>query len=233
MFKIIKLGIISIIILVLTGCEVSYNISIDNNLKVSEVLIGLENNVVLEENGETKQKQVKYIIDTLDQIGELFSYTKVPIYNTNTSGVSVKRDFNNIADFNTNSTIAKEVFTRFKVTTNNKQTRINAVANYLSQTTASGTININTINIQVPYAVINNNADSIDKKDHIYTWKLSADNAIKTINITYATDKDYAANNTIAKIINNQNIFLALIAIILIAVGVIWIIVQNKNNNKI
>lgn len=97
------------------------------------------------------------------------------------------------------------------------------------------------ISITVPYTVTNHNADSVDNKT--YVWNYTSDNYNKkTINLEWTTKNDSGTTT----IINDQTLPISspnettfnfmYIIIGLIGVGIIvgiYLLIKNKNNNKV
>ena len=109
--KIIKLSVLVIVLFLLSGCNVSYNLTFDEYMNVNETIIGTEYNSVM----NNKNISVDYIVNTLDQIGELLQYTKQPINGTLTSGVNITQDFVNIDDYLSKSYLRSKVFNSINI----------------------------------------------------------------------------------------------------------------------
>jgi hypothetical protein len=233
MKRIIKICLSSLLLILISGCGMSYNLNIDENLGVQEVVIGLEQNTIIEQNNRTKEVQIQSILDTLDLMGELGLYNKKAIYNSLTSGVQVDRSFITIGQYNESSVLKGNLFRDFEVTENGDTTTINSHAMYVSRSNNNTTLSINSINIKVPYKVISHNADSVDTSINTYTWNMNANTKIRDINITYANTANYVAPNPVIRNISSVGFITAFIVIIIIASVAIWIILKSKNNNNL
>ena len=92
-----------------------------------------------------------------------------------------------------------------------------------------------TITIELPYKVLDNNADNIDKNKNIYTWYINKDTTEKDILLQYDVDSLYALNiNTIGTKINMTVVYIILVILILVIVGYfvykyIKKVYENKN----
>ncbi len=227
----IKLILFLIISIILTGCNVSYNLNINEYLEVEELIISLEDNDALEQEGINKYTRVEYILNVLNQTGELISYNKETIYNKATSGVRVRRNFNNINDYKETSTINKEIFANFNIVENNQKITISAITNPVTQNIGDNLINVDVINIKIPYANIKHNADIVN--NNIYTWYL-VNNQPRNINITYATNSKYRGNRILDNILNNIWLYLfAIIICSLIGGVVLWFANEKRRNNSL
>lgn len=231
MKKIIKICLSGLLLMLISGCDISYNLTIDKSLSVDEVVIGLEQNNVLEQNS-TKEAKVQSALDTLNLMGDLGYYNKKALYNTDTSGVSVNLSFLSIKDYNEKSMIKDSIFQTFDVTEDKDTTTIKANAIYVSRPMGNNNLTVNTINLTVPYKVINHNADKVDLSTNTYTWNMSSNNRLKSVNITYANNANYVAPNIIQKTISSTGTITIIVVIIIALFGVSFIIINNKNNNK-
>lgn len=225
--KIIKLSVLVIVLFLLSGCNVSYNLTFDEYMNVNETIIGTEYNSVM----NNKNISVDYIVNTLDQIGELLQYTKQPINGTLTSGVNITQDFVNIDDYLSKSYLRSKVFNSININRKSDTIIIKATTRNTKQTTPDGTMAINGVNIKIPYQVINHNADTVDEQNNIYTWQLD-DKPIRDINITYAAVANYQGNNNfLSNILSNKGVYVVIVILAIAIIIGMWLIVQNKKNN--
>ena len=93
-----------------------------------------------------------------------------------------------------------------------------------------------TINVELPYKVIENNADSVDKNKNIYTWYIDKDTKEKEILLKYNSNDVYALNmKTIGTKVNMTVVYLVIIFLVLVLIGYFMYVYVKKvyeNRNK-
>ena len=236
MIKTIKIIMMLSLMGFLVGCQISYDLVIDENLAIEESITGFESNSILEQNGRTKEEEINYIISTLKQVGELGFYTKSPIYYSHSAGVKVSHLFNSYDDYLNTSPLKAIIFSNFNIKKESDKITIKTKASYIQQVTDDTSLSLNIININIPYPVIKHNADS--NSGNTYTWQLLKNKPKKDIELIYATTLDYTPKKTnpiLKKKVDNRAGLGILILISLGSiVGGIWFFFhQHKRRNSI
>ncbi len=222
--KRVKLIILSITILFLTGCTVNYNIEIEEDTTLKEY-VELKEHRSAFYNSEIMDGQV--LINNM--IEEEIPHLTRMGYNYKNSYLEdyVYVDLNNTYDsFNDYITTSEDVYTQWFETLNVIETgtivEFEAV-DFLPY--SPGNINkydaenVN-INIIVPFAVSSHNADRVSViEDKIaYTWTIDEETTDKTINIVYDTSKKAKTSWT----------FEIIIGILVLAIAIAIYISQKK-----
>jgi hypothetical protein len=238
MKKYFKLLTLTLLLIILTGCSADYNVEINNYKEVEEYIYGEERNVIIEQSG-VKEDVINSAINTLNIMEEISGYSKIPTYNTDTTSLKIYKKFNNINDYNNYSGLKSKFLGDVSILEDNNVVTINTKGYYYYQKIENNNIEIKNINIKLPFLVISNNADKVDKKNNIYTWELYKYPSGRTINIKYDSSTNYQDN--VKKITNvnylsNTSFFnIIIITIVVVIVGFLLFSLYKKNqeNNKI
>ncbi|MBR2603970.1 MAG: hypothetical protein IKE10_03010 [Bacilli bacterium] len=213
--KKIKVLILLIAIILISGCSGTYNLTIDKDLSVEEKM-----NIVLEGKAEDYDKVV-----SLFTSNNIDSEKYKIITEEDNLNIEYKDVYNSVEEYLLNSFLYKQLFDSISFNTDRKQFSLEA-SNIFNNTSGklnySNKINKLKINVITPFEVIDNNADSI--KDNKYTWVI--DNNTK--------EKDaYIVFNVKGKILSFGTILIicsfALVIIILISM----LIKKMFNSRKI
>jgi len=234
-----KKTILLLIPFLLTGCAaVNYNLVIDKDLMVEEEVnisatkdyfdgfyMNLPITIVEEAYNNTK------INNLLKQYNYSYELRKD---NRPYPSVFVHQKFELLNSYSNNTIFKGQVFNNIIVTSDNNLITLNAngFITYAPDD-SDGDIdrypvsNLN-INIKLPYVVTDNNADSVDSKKNIYTWKINEDTKDKEIKLTFDKTKIY---------VYNIGFYISLLVAILITIAgtiiIIKLIKRSKNNNNI
>ena len=220
-----------------TGCDVEYNLVIDNNKQVSEEVILLEDNT----------NMLKYA-DNVDQFlyqreRENFTDTNYKlerIYLDNQSGLKIKNTYKSLDEY-INSRIYNRLFETAYIENDSKFYSFNTAGQYYRnnvfstplESTYRYKIDKIIVNIQFYNIVDAHNADKVDETNNIYTWYLESDNLNEMIKFTLS---DKVRNDLVFKK-NWNNHKVLIISVISIIVILVFVIIKFKNiykqNNKI
>lgn len=213
--KKIKVLILLIAIILISGCSGTYNLTIDKDLSVEEKM-----NIVLEGKAEDYDKVV-----SLFTSNNIDSEKYKIITEEDNLNIEYKDTYNSVEEYLLNSFLYKQLFDNISFNTDRKQFSLEA-SNIFNNTSGklnySNKINKLKVNVITPFEVIDNNADSI--KENKYTWVI--DNNTK--------EKDaYIVFNVKGKILSFGTILIicsfALVIIILISM----VIKKMFNSRKI
>jgi len=227
--------VISIFVLVflMTGCDVTYNLKIDKNMNISEKITAVESK-------EFNDLAHDYLLDRISVIYADKYAGYEPIYKLDyinkgsMMGNSFTKTYKTISDFSHNSSIFNDLVKDYSITQSDNIINIRATINddlYDRGNLAFTIIPENIkINIDVPFEVTNTNANQI--KGNIYTWTIDKNNRSKDINISF--DENRLTNHIYILNIGISYVILLVIGII-IALSIISFIIymRFKNLNKI
>ena len=231
--KRIKKIVLILIIILLSGCSVEYNLTINEDSSVNEKVVASENTNRMKINtGLSEDQSVNYLYKMFDRTG---LDTKISTVQKNGVTIStVTGSYNSLDKYSKNFT--SDLFKEASVKKDgNIITLTFDQSMMLSSNSSRGLIYDNVIvNITVPFKVIEHNADTY--KRNTYTWNIGKDQKLKQIKIKY--DKSDLINAKEIKLGNfkfNVKYSYMVIGVLLLVVGIIALIVyiNNKKNNKI
>ncbi len=231
--KKIKLFMFLFSILLLSGCSVEYDLTLNDDLTVNEKVVATEKTKRMESYTRQKDKQaVNYLLDMYKRPNEDISITSRE-NNSDTIAVALTQH-DSIEDYA--SKFKSDIFDEVKITKDNDVITFKAVqSNLLS---SDGTSNLLyddvKVNITIPFEVVKNNADSVSK--NTYTWNINKSSEYKTIEFSYKENikKDkinVSVNNKVYNI--NYGVVIAVSIVIIIGAIVLFVYIKNKKNNVV
>lgn len=223
--------LIILLCLMLTGCRIDYNLKITDKNKFVEktdIMAYFPNgNSISNEPGEegydiaeVLRSDAREYLNTLSYSG----YNLINIESTNYKGVRVSRTFDGAVSYNYNM-LVKNLYDEFSVDLSDDIVTISAKGlnreKVESRYEMMGMVLDNSsINIELPYKVLENNADEIDKNKNIYTWNIDKNTTEKDILLKYDSSNVYALNmKTIGTKVNMTVVYVILVFLIIIIVG--------------
>lgn len=229
--KKIKRLLILIVILIVSGCKVEYNVNINSDLSVNEKVVATELTKRLESYTGLDEKQaVNSLYEVFDR-GNIETRMSYKDLNGDTIA-TVTASHDSLRDYVENfySDIA-DVYMKEeedKVTLTYIQTQ--KITDEYSKSVAYDEVEFK---INLPFNVIDHNADKVRNND--YTWVIKKDADVRKMVITF--DKEDLKGTQKIKIgdksfnVGYQFIAFAVIGLIIIII-VIVVYVKNKKNNR-
>lgn len=231
--KKIKLAIIGFLILLTSGCTVDYNLSINEDLSVSEIVEAKESTNRMNSKTNLKGEQaVKYLFDMFKRDNEDIDLSSKEENGETIATATASHDSLETYTLNFSS----DVFNEVTVTKKDNEVTLVAIQSKLLGGNSLRTLVYDelNVNINVPFNVIENNADK--KEGNTYTWNIKESNELKTIKIVFDVKKEKnAANINIGKeVLNIKYEYIGLgILIAVISFIIIFVAIKNKKNNMI
>lgn len=240
--------IIIILCLLLSGCKIDYNLKITNDNKYVEKCDLLKyfpggNSVeYIEGTSETRdiaevlRAQARQKLSTMAYL----KYKLIDVESANYKGVRATRTFDGAVAYNYNLLI-KELYDDFSVNLDKNIVTLSAKGFNRekvedSNEEAGFVIDNSTITIDLPYKVIENNADEVDESKNIYTWYINKDTKEKDILLKYDVDSLYALNmKTIGTKVNMTVVYIVFIVLVLVILGYfVYLYIKKvyENRNK-
>lgn len=240
--------IIIILCLLLSGCKIDYNLKITNDNKYVEKCDLLKyfpggNSVeYIEGTSETRdiaevlRAQARQKLSTM----AYSKYKLIDVESANYKGVRATRTFDGAVAYNYNLLI-KELYDDFSVNLDKNIVTLSAKGFNRekvedSNEEAGFVIDNSTITIDLPYKVIENNADEVDESKNIYTWYINKDTKEKDILLKYDVDSLYALNmKTIGTKVNMTVVYIVFIVLVLVILGYfVYLYIKKvyENRNK-
>lgn len=231
--KKIKTIIIFSLIFILSGCSVEYNLTINEDNTINEKVVAEEKTKRMESLTRLKGDQaVTYLYDMFKRPNEDIEISsREDDYNTYATAITSHDSIDEYV-----SKFSSDVFETVKIEKNNGKIKFNAKQSNLLGGISSYSLLYDdiTVNVKIPFKVIENNADSV--RGNIYTWKINKDEEYKTISFTYeeGSKKDKLNVKVNEKTYNiNYGIIVAGVMILLISIIVLFVYIKNKKNNVV
>ena len=231
--KKLRLFITILILLVLSGCSVEYNLTINEDYTINETVIASEETNRMESLTRLKGKQaISYLYDMykrdnkdveLDYRNES-KYTYATAY---TSHDNINEYANNFTSDVFNKAIVEKKDNVTTLTLNQSQ----KLSNDDSYALVYDDIKIN---ITIPFKVTQNNADSVN--GNVYTWNIKKGKDLKTIKVSY--EEGSKKNNVNVKTKNKTynikySVIIIGILIFVIVFIILFVYIKNKKNNVV
>ena len=213
--KKIKIVFLTLIILLVTGCAGTYNLTIDEDLTVKE-------NLSVNFSGE--ESSYEKIYDLLKR-----ENVKEDEYTLTTEGYNLKLDYNHeytsIEDYLLNSLLYKQLFDNIAYDSDNKEVSLSTGNIFnLSNSKLNNSYNIKNlqINVTTPLDVVEENADKIS--ENTYTWTIDNTTKEKYMYLTFSK-----SNN----ILNKGTTIVLCVMVVAIAISAIIMIKRLSESRKI
>lgn len=231
--KRIRKLLLVLIILLLTGCSVQYDLTINKDGTVHEKVVASEiTNRMKTKTGLNEKQSVDYLYDMFNREGLRThlarkidgEVTKATVTGSHKSVKAFTKNFN--SDIVEKATYSEKDGI---VTLTMNQSKVLA-----TNTSRSMVYDDIVINITVPYKVVDHNADVHERK--LYTWRINKDEDLKKIKISYKKDElvDTKIFNFGKFKFSLSYQFMVISSIILIIAVIVFIVfINNKKNNRI
>lgn len=213
--KKIKIVFLALIILLVTGCAGTYNLTIDEDLTVKE-------NLSVNFSGE--ESSYEKIYDLLKR-----ENVKEDEYTLTTEGYNLKLDYNHeytsIEDYLLNSLLYKQLFDNIAYDSDNKEVSLSTGNIFnLSNSKLNNSYIIKNlqINVTTPLDVVEENADKIS--ENTYIWTIDNTTKEKYMYLTFSK-----SNN----LLNKGTTIVLCVMVLAIAISVIIMIKRLSESRKI
>lgn len=231
--KRIKKILLLFLIIMLSGCSVEYNLTINEDSSVNEKVIAKEvTNRMKANTGLSSSQSVNYLYKMFDRPGLKTNLSskkegKLTVATVTGSHKSLNKYIKNFkSDVFEEANIERDGDI---VTLSFDQSKV------LSSSSSRGLIyNDITVMITVPFKVLDHNADRYSRDT--YCWDIKSDEDLRKIKIQY--DESNLINKKIVKVgkfkFDIKYSFVAIAVIVLIVISIIVIVYyNNKKNNRI
>lgn len=224
--KKISLLVVIISLLLLSGCNIKYNLTVTDKGVVKEKAYFLQDNKNILENNDDINLYLEEKIAPYQTVYSSYKYYKHK--GLLKSYILVQKEYESLSNYATNSNLFKNLFERGEVTgTNNNSFRTVGKFYYdkIYDDTVDPTFYINKIEINIRFYnnVLDNNADKVNKVTNTYTWIIDETTETKDIYFKTGTKVQYNAviyqfitDNLIAVLITSGVIILALLITLMV-----------------
>lgn len=213
--KKIKIVFLVLIILLVTGCAGTYNLTIGEDLTVKE-------NLSVNFSGE--ESSYEKIYDLLKR-----ENVKEDEYTLTTEGYNLKLDYNHeytsIEDYLLNSLLYKQLFDNITYDSDNKEVSLSTGNIFnLSNSKLNNSYNIKNlqINVTTPLDVVEENADKIS--ENTYTWTIDNTTKEKYMYLTFSKGSN---------LLNKGTTIVLCVMVVAIAISAIIMIKRLSESRKI
>lgn len=219
-----KILLILFSVFIITGCTAHYELKINDDLSIEETIIGLESDEFYNNYfNSSKERVVDFVMATqMDYLKEnkydIKNITKDLMY-----GSKVTKKYANLDEFHSNSIAYKQFYKSFNLTDKDGIIEIN-LSDKMGKNAQDPTryvIDEGTVNIIVPFKVLEHNADNVDLSNNKYTWYVNSSND-KTIYIKLDSNKKA----------NNGDLYIILGSLLLIGL-LTYIIIQKYKKSQL
>ena len=226
--KRIKLILLLIFSFLLCGCSATYRLNINKDGTVDEKITLSESKSNLSSYTVSLSDYLNEELTNIKNDGTYSDYLLSVDTNNNDGFGTGERQYSSIDKYKKNSIIINEMFNNILIDVNGNITKITFVASdnfkyFEDSSLYDSLLNEVKIEINLPYKVVNNNADNID--DDVYIWNIKKGESLKNIEITYDTSV------TLLDIVPIEVLILVSI-IIIIGIIVFYIYIKYKMNSK-
>ncbi len=215
--KKIRLLLLVVAILLLSGCSGTYNIKINDNFSVDENV-----DLLIDNKDEETYKQTKALFEE-NNISKDDYKIKVTDKNIN---IKYKESYNSLEDYILNSKLYKQLFNNLNysykdgILVFDTKSKMLLTDNGESALYNNYNISMLQINIETPFKVKDSNAD-LDN-DNILSWTLNKDTTSKEIKVEY----DAAGSR------NNIKDIIIIAMMVIIVIGSVVVLIIRFNNSK-
>lgn len=194
--KMKKILLAVLVLFIMTGCSLDYNIILKDDLSIKEEFEASEPlNYFFEEYEFYDRDEIIDIFFERDKEKQpKVSYKK--INNKDDTGAIISAEYKDLKDYLNRTTIYKQYFEKIEVSEESNIVSIESKGKfypYVTQDFERYAIDDAKIKIKVPFKVIENNADEIEKD--IYIWKIDKETKNKKIILRFDKKNNIKLNN--------------------------------------
>lgn len=188
--KKLKLFILLICIFLLCGCTIQYDITIDEQLGMEESMVISEKSEFYQDYLFSTPKEVSEMIlgvyqEELDSLNYQYSIEA-------TGKTTLTNHYNSYLTYVNDNRIFNQFFEKILSSENGNIITIYNEGEFYPYTEGNPNYfqveEIN-INVKLPFKVLENNADKVDKKNNIYTWTITKETENKTFLLKFDKSK--------------------------------------------
>ena len=169
--------ILALIVLVVTGCSVNYNVKINDDFTINEKVEIKEDDKFYEQYYRTTRKNaLNGILDNYSNILKNNNY-RYDISNDENPSITLEKTFNSIEDFINNSLLFNDYFDKINYNNDGSRLKINTEGFNPNDSDNPDRFNVSKLSITInpSYKVVNHNASSFDENENSLTYILDDD----------------------------------------------------------
>ena len=217
--------VILLLLLICTGCKAEYNLIINDDLTVDEEVIALEDSSFFDQYYKSTVSRVIDLVMAKNKEYLDYNGYNVDKIIANESGAKITKKHKSIDEFYDVSMFYTQLLPSFEYKADKNIITFNAEGAIYNDGNLVEKYKIGeaTINIKVPFKVVNNNADKYDKKNNIYSWYINSNTEYKNVHIEFDISR---------KIKDYSSITLYSIVTIIIILVILFVAYFIRNKNK-
>ncbi|MDD2489697.1 MAG: hypothetical protein PHY26_00370 [Bacilli bacterium] len=241
----IKIIIISLLVILITGCRAEYHLNFDSNLNIEEIITMVDRNDTIINYAPNVNAFIDIMLEDLETSGLVDNRDiKTNIGVNETTGIGTAH-YNSFNEYIEDNILIDNIFESMNITKDN-----NIITVKFKSLTGKYEIFIDDglyaaffdeaqLKIKIPFQVLNNNADYYEKETNTYVWEYNANVIAKDVDIVFDTKQPIKESiiTSIKNLINNNGnfslIMVIFILLFIIGIGGFFIIIKNKANNTV
>lgn len=224
----VKYILIFLLVLLLSGCNATYKIYIDDDINIEESVILDESYNVLY---SFSANPTSYMEEQLANLKEenMYSSYSMETYIKNSRGYGkATRKYDSLENYKTSSDIVKDIFSNIIIKKEENVVSllmqpVDQFEYFLDAEEYSSFLENLNIEIEVPFKVIQNNAEEVDGK--IYKWSFEKSESLSEIKLSFDTSKNL--DNAMPLSIK---IVIGLVAFVLLVC--LYVYIKYKRNSR-
>ena len=227
--------IILFILLLLTGCKAKYNLQINFGGNVIE-----SGKIYFDSSLLGKGEYPSNSNDFLKKMGTDYRFSwikkKLPFKENSYFGYNFYQRYHNGISYANQSPAIKVLFNKLSVTEDNHHVKwstegTNKISDYHHlNNDVSTNVEVIEISISLPFKVINNNANVINKDTNTYTWRFYPNIENKNIVLEYLDNELFTYNP--AYLFNYVSIYVYIMLFLLIIVLIVAVALKSKADGR-
>lgn len=223
-----KIFLLIPLILLITGCRVKSNITINKDLTVKETINMTETSEYFNNRyKELPLTVIKSLLtsgkreETLIKNGYKYEFSNFE----KTPSVLATKEYSSLEDFAKGTIFKNQFYDNIIITSDNSiiSFKTSGIVPYDEENTELYDVDKCSITITLPFVVTSHNADNHDKKTNSYTWNFSSSSP-ETIEFSFDKNKIY---------VYNLFMYLSIFILILLAITIIIIVIKFKKKNQV
>lgn len=229
-----KILLAIIILFIMSGCSVKYELEITKDLKVNEKISIKENNDTFTRVGTTNKLYISTMAETYRNNDRYKLYEIKEDYNKEQSGIEATKKNKTLQDYQLNNGVKKTLF-GFIVLKEEKNQVTFLATEYRGEQffveSNRGEIEYDDVqvDIKLPFEVKEHNSDKYDEEKGIYTWYFDKTSKDKEIKLVF--NRKVSLKKQFLRILKQNWYLFAIIPALLLFILLIFI--RHKRVNKI
>ena len=229
-----KILLAIMILFIMSGCSVKYELEITKDLKVNEKISIKENNDIFTNIGTTNKLYISTMAETYRNNDKYKAYEIIEEYNKEQSGIEASKKNKSLQDYQLNNGVKKTLFGFIVLKEEKNQVTFTATdyrGEQFFQESSRGEIDYEDVqvDIKLPFEVKEHNSDKYDEEKGIYTWYFDKNSQDKEIRLVF--NKKISFKKQLIRILKQNWYIFAIIPALLLFILLIFI--RHKRVNKI